>query len=132
MDINNPRLRVSVVKFDGRSSGFASFIDERLNDPSVTSEERDYFLEVKRRLIGEPDLNLDETHSQLTPQPADIHYTEVDILQRYEFGEELANTERGGQGTVLRAKRKSDGLDVVVKIYSGKETGDWDKILHEE
>ena len=80
----------------------------------------------------EPPTRLPALVKLVSPELANIHYTEGDILQRYEFGEELANTERGGQGTVLRAKRKSDGLDVVVKIYSGKETGDWDKILHEE
>src|SRR3990172_1091828 len=65
-------------------------------------------------------------------QPASIHYTEGDILSKYDLGEVIADTENGGQGTVIRAKRKEDNTDVVVKIYSAKETGDWDKILHEE
>lgn len=61
-----------------------------------------------------------------------LHYTEGDILDLYEIGQQISNTEHGGQGTVYRAKRKSDGLDVVLKVYAAKETGGWDAILDEE
>ncbi len=62
-----------------------------------------------------------------------LEYREGDILGQYEIGEKLAHTENGGQGTVYRARRKEDGLDVVLKIYSAAEKpGDWDEILHEE
>ncbi len=64
--------------------------------------------------------------------PADLEYRDGDILQIYELGEKLANTENGGQGTIYRAKRKSDGLDTVVKVYAAAETGNWDDIFTEE
>ncbi|MBS3086789.1 hypothetical protein J4422_03750 [Candidatus Pacearchaeota archaeon] len=65
-------------------------------------------------------------------QNRNIEYTEGDILAKYELGEQLANTENGGQGGVFRAKRREDGLDAVVKVYSAKETGSWEAIFHEE
>ena len=65
--------------------------------------------------------------------PRSLEYKDGDVLERYEIGEQLANTENGGQGTVYRAKRRSDGLDVVLKVYATAErASDWDQILNEE
>src|SRR3989304_7144610 len=63
----------------------------------------------------------------------ELHYVNGDITENYDFGDKIAGTENGGQGTIYRAKRKSDGLDVVVKVYATSENAkDWDEILHEE
>lgn len=62
-----------------------------------------------------------------------LEYTGGDILEKYWLGEELADTEHGGQGTLYRAKRREDGLDVVLKIYASHEKAEeWDNILNNE